>query len=159
VDTLEVTSASLSYTRRLGSRLGELAQPGDIYLLMGELGTGKTSLVQGIAWGLGIPGYTPSPSFILVAEHQGRLPLYHIDLYRIERVAEAADLGLEDYLCGAGVCAVEWAERALPLFPAERLEVHLRYAGPRRRRLRLHPCGERYQGLVAALRAWVEAEG
>lgn len=157
MDALELTSTSPGYTRRLGTRLGELAQPGDVYLLMGPLGSGKTCLVQGLAWGLGIPGFVASASFVLMAEHQGRLPLYHIDLYRLEETVQAADLGLDEYLYGHGVCAVEWADRALSVFPPERLDVFFSHAGPRRRHLRFAPQGERYRELVDAIGQWVKA--
>ena len=99
-----------------------------------------------------------SASFVLVAEHHGRLPLYHIDLYRIEETAQVSDLGLEEYVYGAGVCAVEWADQAISLFPRERLEVYLDYAGERRRRLRFQGVGERYRGLLDALAVWVRSQ-
>jgi len=149
---LETISRSPEQTRQLGQRLGELARPGDVVLLVGSLGTGKTCLTQGIAWGLGVVDYTASPSFVLVREHQGRLPLYHIDLYRLERVAEVADLGLDDYLYGSGMCVVEWADRALNLMPPEHLLIELTYLSPRRRRLCLEPQGQRYSELLGELK-------
>jgi tRNA threonylcarbamoyladenosine biosynthesis protein TsaE len=149
---LETISHSPEQTRQLGQRLGELAQPGDVVLLVGSLGAGKTCLTQGIAWGLGVVGYTASPSFVLMREYQGRLPLYHIDLYRLERVAEVADLGLDDYLYGRGMCVVEWADRALSLMPPEHLLIELTYLSPRRRRLRLEPQGQRYCELLSELK-------
>src|SRR3972149_1751996 len=104
---LETTSHSLGRTRSIGMRLGGLAVSGDVILLTGELGTGKTCLTQGIAWGLGIEDYASSPSFVLVREYRGRLPLYHVDFYRLERLEEIAGLGLDDYLYGNGVCVIE----------------------------------------------------
>lgn len=119
IDTnhLELTSQSPEQTQKLGRRLGELALPGDVFLLTGKLGTGKTCLTQGIAWGLGIKEYALSPSFVIMRELYGRLPLYHIDLYRLDNIDESLDLGLDDYLYGKGVCVVEWADRALSILP------------------------------------------
>ena len=105
-----VLSSSARQTRNIGTELGKLAGAGDIILLVGPLGAGKTCLTQGIARGLGIHEYTASPSFVLVREYQGKLPLYHIDLYRLDKIEEVAQLGLDDYLYGKGVCVVEWAD-------------------------------------------------
>src|SRR5690349_17851059 len=96
-------------TQDIGWRLGELAQAGDVFLLTGDLGAGKTCLTQGIAYGLGSKEYAASPSFVIMRELKGRLTLYHMDLYRLDRIEEIVDLGLDDYLYGKGVCVVEWA--------------------------------------------------
>jgi len=149
---LELISRSPEQTRQLGRRLGELARRGDVVLLVGSLDAGKTCLTQGIAWGLGIMDYTASPSFVLMREYKGRLPLYHIDLYRLERVEEVADLGLDDYLYGRGMCVVEWADRALNLMPPENLLIELTYLSPRRRGLCLEPRGQRYCDLISELK-------
>ncbi len=114
-------------TQQLGRAIGEQAQPGDVYLLAGPLGAGKTCLTQGIAWGLGVEGYARSPTFVLMTRYQGRLTLYHLDLYRINHPSEAWDLGLEEQLYGDGVCAVEWADRAAELFPQDSLWITLDY--------------------------------
>ena len=95
-DCLELVSYSPDETQQLGRRIGELAVAGDIFLLVGSLGAGKTCLTQGIAWGLDIKEYTLSPSFVLIRELHGRLPLYHIDIYRLDWIEEIADLGLDD---------------------------------------------------------------
>ncbi len=108
---LELLSARPEETREIGRRIGELAKAGDLYLLVGNLGAGKTCLTQGIAWGLGIKGFISSPSFVIMREHKGRLSLYHVDLYRMQSVNEIRDLGLDDYLYGKGVCVIEWANR------------------------------------------------
>lgn len=103
-------------TRELGRKLGKFASAGDIYLLVGQLGAGKTCLTQGIAWGLGIEEYTLSPSFVIMRELYGRLPLYHMDFYRLDNIKEIADLGLDDYLYGHGVCVIEWAEKGMAMY-------------------------------------------
>ncbi|HEX78362.1 MAG TPA: tRNA (adenosine(37)-N6)-threonylcarbamoyltransferase complex ATPase subunit type 1 TsaE [Dehalococcoidia bacterium] len=141
-------STSPEQTRQLGRELGGLAQAGDVYLLVGKLGTGKTCLTQGVAWGLGIEEYASSPSFVVVKEYRGRLPLYHIDLYRIDHLNEVMDLGLDDYLYGRGVSVVEWAERGLEAMPGEHLLVEIESLSARKRRFRLQPRGQRYVELV-----------
>jgi tRNA threonylcarbamoyladenosine biosynthesis protein TsaE len=149
---LELTSHSPEQTQRLGVNIGEVAQPGDIFLLVGALGVGKTCLTQGIAWGLGIKEYAVSPSFVLVRELYGRLPLYHIDLYRLDQIEEIEDLGLDEYLYGNGVCAVEWAEKGLAVLPAEHLMINISYLSETERGFRLTPSGQRYQEVINQLK-------
>jgi tRNA threonylcarbamoyladenosine biosynthesis protein TsaE len=115
-------------TQQVGRIIGEQARPGDIYLLTGPLGAGKTCLTQGIAWGLGVAEHARSPTFVLMTRYRGRLTLYHLDLYRIGGPAEAWDLGVEEHLSGDGVCVVEWAERAEDVFPEDALWIALDYA-------------------------------
>lgn len=149
---LELISHSPEETQAVGELLGKAAQAGDLFLLQGAFGAGKTVLTQGIARGLGVPDAVTSPSYIIVNEYQGRLPLYHVDLYRLESPAEVLDLGLEDYLLyGEGVCVVEWADRALDLLPKEGLLVTLTYMDENRRRLSFSAQGESTQRLLAAL--------
>ncbi len=149
---VELVTHSPEETQRLGLRIGLLAQPGDVYLLIGELGAGKTCLTQGIAWGLGIQEYAMSPTFVIMRELYGRLPLYHIDLYRLDRIEETVDLGLDEYLCGRGVSVVEWAEKAMSIMPRERLVIRISYVAENERRFRLEPSGERYRDLAAQLK-------
>jgi len=152
INYLELISHSSEQTQRLGVSIGELALPGDIFLLVGGLGTGKTCLTQGIAWGLGIKEYATSPSFVLVRELHGRLPLYHIDLYRLDHIEEIEDLGLDDYLYGDGVCVVEWAERGLSVLPIEHLLIQISYLSDTERRFQLKPSGKRYLKILAQLK-------
>jgi len=157
---LEIISHSPGETRAVGEQMGRLAQTGDTYLLVGGLGAGKTCLTQGIARGLGVEEpYVASPSFVLVREMRGRLTLYHIDLYRLNRIEEIADLGLDDYLYGDGVCTVEWAERGMAVLPQEHLLVEITYLSDNERGLYLRPVGERYVRMVAELRVSVESGG
>jgi tRNA threonylcarbamoyladenosine biosynthesis protein TsaE len=139
-------------TRELGRQVGALAQPGDVYLLSGNLGAGKTCFTQGIARGLGIEEYVMSPSFVILREHHGRLPLYHVDLYRLESVDEAVDLGMDDYLYGKGVCVIEWAERARSVLPTEHLVVQIDYAGDEERCFRIEANGPRYRDIIVELK-------
>jgi tRNA threonylcarbamoyladenosine biosynthesis protein TsaE len=139
-------------TERLGEALGRQARPGDVIALIGELGSGKTTLVRGLARGLEVPPEVPvvSPTFTLINEYFfGRLPLYHLDLYRVT-AEEQEGLGLEEYLYGPGVAAIEWAER-LAEPPPERLEVRLSLWPPEsgeRRLAELVPYGERADQLA-----------
>ena len=149
--SLGVISHSPEDTHRIGRRLGELAQGGDVFLLVGTLGAGKTCLTQGIAWGLGIDYYASSPSFVVVKEYKGRLPLYHMDLYRLDRIEEIGELGLDDYLYGNGLCVVEWAEKGLSLLPQEHLFVRLDFLSQTERNLYFEPRGTRYLELVERL--------
>jgi len=139
-------------TQRLGAELGRLARPGDVFLLCGKLGAGKTCLTQGIAWGLEVEGYATSPSFVLVNQYRGRLSLYHIDLYRLEDIDEVIDLGLDDYLYGGGVCVVEWADRAMDALPPEHLLVKIDSLTDTGREFVIQPSGERYKELLALLK-------
>jgi tRNA threonylcarbamoyladenosine biosynthesis protein TsaE len=115
--------------------IGRSLRGGEVLALYGELGVGKTALVRGIAAGLGAPPrLVSSPTFVLIHEYRGRLALAHADLYRVESPAEIRDLGLSDYLDGRAVVAIEWAEKAGPELPDERLEVRISY---RRRSTRM----------------------
>ncbi|MBI2886398.1 MAG: tRNA (adenosine(37)-N6)-threonylcarbamoyltransferase complex ATPase subunit type 1 TsaE [Chloroflexi bacterium] len=149
---LTIVTEGPEATTQVGEALGALARPGDVLLLQGPLGTGKTCLTQGLARGLGVTVPVTSPTFILVNQYAGRLTLYHVDLYRIEAVAEAMDLGLDDYFFGEGVCAVEWPERAPAAMPPEHLLVTLEHAGEQERRLTLQAAGSRYHDLARDLR-------
>ncbi len=148
---LNLVTESPEETQRLGNRLGKLAQVGDVLLLVGGLGAGKTCLTQGIAWGLEIEGYATSPSFVVINQYQGRLPLYHIDLYRLDRLEEVIELGLDDYLYGRGVCVVEWAEKALDVLPEEHLLVKMSFLSDTSRSLVLRPNGQRYVEMLSQL--------
>jgi tRNA threonylcarbamoyladenosine biosynthesis protein TsaE len=150
--SLQLTTRSPEQTQQLGKRLGEIARPGDVILLVGKLGAGKTCLAQGIAWGLGINDYAASPSFVLVRELHGRLPLYHMDFYRLDNIEEIAELGLDEYFYGRGVSVVEWAEKALSLLPPENLLIEMDYVAESERRLSLKPTGKRYREMAAQLR-------
>jgi len=123
---------------------------GDIVCLSGELGSGKTVLVKGIAQGLGIAKkHIISPSFVLIRLHtEGRLPLYHFDLYRLKDPVEISSLGYEEYFFDAGVAVIEWAERLKYLVPEERLSVQMSVKGSSRRVLEFSARGRRYTGLL-----------
>jgi tRNA threonylcarbamoyladenosine biosynthesis protein TsaE len=154
MESLKLNSHSPEQTQLLGSYLGKLAQKADIFLLIGELGAGKTCLVQGIARGLDVKEYAFSPSFVILREYHGRLPLYHIDFYRLDQIEEIADLGLEEYFYGDGVCVVEWAEKGLQVVPRDNLLITINYipASETGRSISLKPQGKHYCELIKQLK-------
>ena len=147
-----IATRSTSQTQELGRRLGQRAEKGYLLLLTGALGAGKTTLAQGIAWGLGVQEYAHSPTFLIVHVYQGRLPLYHLDLYRLDDPREVEDLDLEEMLT-QGVCVVEWSEKALSLFPPEHLRIEITETPADGRELLLTPVGHRYVQLLEAVRS------
>ena len=118
-------------TQALGEKLGKTLQQGDVIALIGDLGTGKTCLTQGIARGVGIASdeVVNSPSYILINEYNGTVPIYHIDLYRLENSEEIAELGLSEYVEGDGICIIEWAERMADALPDTCIKVHITLTG------------------------------
>ncbi|OGO36791.1 MAG: tRNA (adenosine(37)-N6)-threonylcarbamoyltransferase complex ATPase subunit type 1 TsaE [Chloroflexi bacterium RBG_16_56_8] len=146
---LDIISHGAAQTQRLGERLGELAHAGDVYALEGELGSGKTCFVQGLGKGLKIPTAIHSPTFILANEHRGgRLPLFHLDVYRVRGADEAVGFGLEDYLGDEGVCVIEWAEKIRAALPPEHLWLAFRHLGESKRGILIEATGARYQTLL-----------
>lgn len=138
-------------TRRVGRRLGKGLERGDIVALYGGLGSGKTCLIQGIAFGIGLKErYITSPSFIMINEYKGRIPFYHIDLYRVSP-SDLEGLGFREYIAGDGVVAIEWAEKAEDEIPDERLSVYLKILGKRSREIKFEGRGERYINLIRDL--------
>ncbi len=137
-------------TRRLGEALGRAAEAGDVILLSGELGAGKTVFVQGIARGLKFEGPVSSKSFVLLGEYAGRLTLYHADLFRLESPHEVEELALEE-ISSDGVLVVEWPERGDIVLPAERLTLRFEVTGPETRRITPETSGTRAQALAEAL--------
>jgi tRNA threonylcarbamoyladenosine biosynthesis protein TsaE len=151
-----LTSASVERTHALGRALGELARAGDVILLEGALGAGKTAFTQGIGLGLRVAATINSPTFTILKEYEGRLPLYHFDLYRLDEPDELYELGFEDYFRGDGVCVVEWAERGEfkddeePVWNGDWLRVALSITGEDERTLAYSVEGARGQELLAA---------
>ena len=138
-------------TRAFGERLGRAAPAGDVIALSGPLGAGKTELARGIARGLGVVGPVSSPTFILVAEHEGRLPRFHLDGYRLAGAEEGLGAGLLDERRAAGVTVVEWAERVAAALPIGRLEIRLDGSGDDTRTLVCSATDVRHARLLQAL--------
>lgn len=134
-----LTLAGLAQTQAFGRQLGRLARPGDIILLTGDLGAGKTTLTQAIGTGLAVPDhcYITSPTFSLLHEYPGRIPLYHMDLYRLAGEEEIEELGFEEYIYGHGLTVIEWPERLGDLTPRDYLEIQLASPSPETRELTL----------------------
>jgi tRNA threonylcarbamoyladenosine biosynthesis protein TsaE len=150
---LVVESRSTSETIRIGKEVGRRLRPGDVAALMGELGAGKTHFIKGMASGAGVKRskYLSSPSFTLVNEYPGTVAFYHIDLYRLDDPEGAQDLGIEEYVHGAGITVIEWADRVPALIPEASLWIRIEYAGERRRRIEIAGDGERYERLIDEL--------
>jgi tRNA threonylcarbamoyladenosine biosynthesis protein TsaE len=146
-----VNTNSPEQTRRLGRFIGGLARGNDLYLLKGNLGTGKTHLVQGIAFGLGIKEYACSPSFMIAREYHGRLALNHLDLYRLDRIEEITGLGLDEYFRADAVCAIEWAEKGSGVLPQDNLTIELEHRPGDAREITFLPQGTRYAELAGAI--------
>ena len=147
---LEIKSYSPDETYNIGTKMGKLFTGGDLICLEGLLGAGKTHITQGFANGLKIKGHISSPTFNIIKEyHEGRIPLYHMDLYRLTEPEELIDLGYEEYIYGKGVTVIEWADKAQGMFPEERLIIRLEYGGNITTRIiEFMPLGDRYKQLV-----------
>lgn len=148
--TIELTSEA--ETQRLGRSLGEAAQPGLVVALIGNLGAGKTRFVQAAAEGLDIPREAVnSPTFVLIHEYEGRLPVYHFDTYRLADIDEFLELGADEYMSGDGVCFIEWADRMEEVLPRDRLSITLEITGELTRRIRLAAGGPVSQSVLKGL--------
>jgi tRNA threonylcarbamoyladenosine biosynthesis protein TsaE len=161
--TLLAATSSVEETQRLAEALAALARPGDVVVLAGDLGAGKTAFVQGFGRGLGITARITSPTFTLVHVYDGgRLPVHHLDVYRLGQLSEALDLGLAEMLDEGGVVLVEWGDAIMPVLPHDLLEVRLTFGdGDDDRQLALTPIGAAWAGrtapMTAALDPWVVA--
>jgi tRNA threonylcarbamoyladenosine biosynthesis protein TsaE len=147
---LQIVSQSTGDTQTLGEQLGHLLDAGDIVCLYGELGSGKTMLSKGIAKGLGVTDEQAvrSPSFVLIHRYQGRVPIYHIDLYRLDGPTEIADIGVRELLGGDGVAVIEWADKLDASLPSERLDIALAHRTEETRLITITPQGARHCQLV-----------
>lgn len=152
---LSLSLPDLAATAALGRRLGQLARSGDVVLLHGNLGAGKTTLTQAIAVGLGLPEeqHVSSPSFALLHEYSGgRLPLFHLDCWRLAGEEDVENAGLAEYIGSSGLTVIEWPERLGSLRPAERLEIRLEADGETGRRCLIEAVGRHWAERVEQLR-------
>lgn len=159
---IRARTKSVDDTRALASALAELARPGDVLLLVGDLGTGKTAFTQGFGKGLGITERIVSPTFTLARQYSGRLPLHHLDVYRLEQIEEIYDVGLPELLDEGAVTLIEWGDAIAPALQANFLEVRAEFGDDDdERRLELVPVGTswnaRSRALAAAIANWTEA--
>jgi tRNA threonylcarbamoyladenosine biosynthesis protein TsaE len=148
-----IESSSTRETKMWGRRLGSMLEGGELLAFSGDLGTGKTCFIKGVARGLSLREENIlSPTFTMIQEHRGRLPLYHIDLYRLDNVA-LDDLGLREYLFSDSIAAVEWFERLQEGGQIDRLAVRISYSGANSRRIEFIAFGERYSLLITKFRS------
>lgn len=154
-----ITSDSVQQTIKIGKSIAKNLKAGDILCLFGELGSGKTVLVKGIAKGLGVKEKKViSPTFVLIQEYSGaKLPLYHFDLYRLKRKIDILGLGYEEYFFGQGVTVIEWADRLGCLLPQEFFRIDFSLKGKSQRLLKFRAVGQRYQQLMEGVRAHIGA--
>ncbi len=154
---LRARTTSVEQTRALACALADLAVAGDLILLVGEMGTGKTAFAQGFGAGLGVTEQITSPTFTIVHEYTGRLSLHHLDAYRLEHLQEVADLGVAEMLDEPAVMLVEWGDAILPALPADYLEVRLEFAPDEdERRLALTSVGSKWFARWRALAEIIE---
>jgi tRNA threonylcarbamoyladenosine biosynthesis protein TsaE len=161
---ITAVTSSVSQTRELAAAIAELARPGDLILLVGDLGTGKTAFAQGFGAALGVREPITSPTFTLARQYHGRLELNHLDVYRLEQLEEVLDLGLQELLDGQSVTLIEWGDTIAPALPADYLEVRLSYGEEDdARRVSLRAVGTRWsaraRALAAALGPWLVDAG
>ena len=146
---VEIMTHSAEETMAKSEALGKLMEGGEVLLLEGDLGAGKTTFTKGLAKGLEIKRNVNSPTFTIIKEYQGRLPLYHMDVYRLADSEE--DLGFDDYFEGEGVTVVEWAHLIEEFLPSERLEIYIYHQGDDERKIVLTPKGKRYEAICKEL--------
>ena len=137
-------------TREIGFKLGKLLKPGSIVCLIGDLGAGKTTMTQSLAEALEVDDYITSPTFTIVNQYEGKMPLYHFDVYRIGCSEEMYDIGFEEYINGDGVCIIEWANIIEDILPDEYLKIELNYKDMGRE-MTLITYGEEYEKIVEEL--------
>lgn len=137
-------------TREIGSKLGELLTPKSVICLIGDLGAGKTTMTQSLARALGVDDYITSPTFTIVNEYEGKMPLYHFDVYRIGSSEEMYDIGFDEYIDGEGVCIIEWANLIEDILPDEYLYIEMNYKETGREMI-LTPKGDKYEEIVKEL--------
>ncbi len=148
----ELITINIDETKKFACSLGKNLKKGDFLALVGDLGSGKTVFVKGLAKGLGIDHrYVNSPTFVIVKEYKGRLNLYHFDIYRLNDEKSLEDIGASEYFFGNGVTAMEWADKAPDLIPEEHLRIEFKVAGDNKRRIKFIPFGDRYKRIVKKL--------
>ena len=149
---MEILLKGLEKTEEFGIKLGKLLNPGDIVCLNGDLGAGKTTLTKSIGLGLGVDDYITSPTFALINEYEGRVPVYHFDVYRLENVEELYDLGFDEYFYGRGVSIIEWAYKIEKLIPKERIVLDIKKGiDIDERRINITVYGNRYKDILKEL--------
>ena len=151
---MEIKLSNLKETEEFGFRLGSLLKSGDILCLNGNLGAGKTTMTKSIGLGLGVEEYITSPTFTLINEYKGRIPVYHFDVYRLENADELYDLGFDEYFYGKGVCIIEWADKIEKMIPKTRIVIDIEKGNNEYERiLYISGHGQSYDELIKELGA------
>ena len=154
VSSFAIELPDLAATTAFGRRLAAVLEPGTVVALVGPLGAGKTHLVRAVAEGMGVdPAHVSSPTFVLIQEYPGRVPVYHFDAYRLPSPDAFADLGVEEYFHGDGVCLVEWADKVAETLPADHLRIELEVLGETRRRATVPAPGPVSESISGQLRS------
>jgi len=138
-------------TKKLGKEVGKLAKPGDLLAFYGELGVGKTCFIQGISRELEVQDYVTSPSFTIINEYHGKIPIYHFDLFRLNNAEEILELGYEEYFYGEGLTVIEWAEKIEQLLPKEYLKIDIKFKDRYERTISFIPQGDRFNKFLKEL--------
>ncbi|WP_249322843.1 tRNA (adenosine(37)-N6)-threonylcarbamoyltransferase complex ATPase subunit type 1 TsaE [Wansuia hejianensis] len=150
---MEIKLNSLQETEEFGIRLGKLLKSGDILCLNGDLGAGKTTMTKSIGIGLDVEEYITSPTFALINQYRGRIPVYHFDVYRLENVDELYDLGFDEYFFGNGVCIIEWAEKINKMIPKEKIVINIQKGNNENERiLHIDGYGKSYEDIIKELK-------
>lgn len=150
---MEIKLNSLQETEEFGIRLGKLLKSGDILCLNGDLGAGKTTMTKSIGIGLDVEEYITSPTFALINQYRGRIPVYHFDVYRLENADELYDLGFDEYFFGNGVCIIEWAEKINKMIPKEKIVINIQKGNNENERiLHIDGYGKSYEDIIKELK-------
>jgi len=148
---LTIITKSPEETKNLGKEVSKLTKPGDLLAFYGELGAGKTCFIQGISQGLKVKDYVTSPSFTIINEYQGKIPIYHFDLFRLDNAEEILELGYKEYFYGEGLTVIEWAEKIEQLLTKEHLKIEIKFKDRYQRIISFIPQGDRFNKFLEEL--------
>jgi len=148
---LTIITKSPEETKKLGKEVGKLARPGDLLAFYGELGAGKTCFIQGISQGLEVKDYVTSPSFTIINEYQGKIPIFHFDLFRLNNAEEILELSYKEYFYGEGLTVIEWAEKIERFLPKEHLKIDIKFKDRYQRTISFIPQGDRFNNFLGEL--------
>jgi len=149
--SLTIITKSPEETKKIGKDISRLVKPGDLIAFYGELGTGKTCFIQGVSEGLEVKDYVTSPSFTIINEYQGKISVYHFDLFRINNIEEILELGYEEYFYGDGLTVIEWANKIEKLLPKDHLKIDIKFKDCNKRKISFVPKGDRFNKLLEEL--------
>ena len=148
---LTIITKSPEETKNLGKEISKIIKPGDLLAFYGELGAGKTCFIQGISLGLEVKDYVTSPSFTIINEYQGKIPIYHFDLFRFDNAEEILELGYEEYFYGEGLIVIEWAEKIEQFLPKEHLKIDIKFKDCYERTISFISQGDRFDKFLKEL--------